>query len=50
MVTEWPQRKEVGRTRAATALRQRVLFDGRNLLDPVRMPELGFTHMSAGRP
>ncbi|MFE4617298.1 hypothetical protein ACFRJ7_14440 [Streptomyces sp. NPDC056747] len=50
VVTERPQRKETSRTRVATAMRQPVLFDGRNLLDPVRMRELGFTYMSAGRP
>ncbi|MFD8975569.1 hypothetical protein [Streptomyces sp. NPDC059593] len=50
VVTEWAQRKEVGRTRTSAAMRQPVLFDGRNLLDPVRMRELGFTYMSAGRP
>ncbi|MFB7608731.1 UDP-glucose dehydrogenase family protein [Streptomyces gardneri] len=50
VVTEWPQLKDVDWTRAATAMRQPVLFDGRNLLDPVRMRELGFTYMSVGRP
>ncbi|MFE5709681.1 UDP binding domain-containing protein, partial [Streptomyces sp. NPDC056501] len=50
VVTEWPQLKDVDWARAATAMRQPVLFDGRNLLDPARMRELGFTYMSVGRP
>jgi UDPglucose 6-dehydrogenase len=26
-----------------------VIFDGRNIYDPVRMRELGFTYMGLGR-
>ncbi|MFE5713440.1 UDP-glucose dehydrogenase family protein [Streptomyces sp. NPDC056501] len=50
VVTEWPQLKDVDWAGAATAMRRPVLFDGRNLLDPARMRELGFTYMSVGRP
>ncbi|WP_196454998.1 UDP binding domain-containing protein [Planomonospora sp. ID82291] len=50
VVTGWPQLKDVDWARAATAMRQPVLFGGRNLLDPARMRALGFTYLSVGRP
>ncbi|GAA1024433.1 UDP-glucose 6-dehydrogenase [Acrocarpospora pleiomorpha] len=50
VVTEWPQLKEVDWARAASVMRRPVLFDGRNLLDPVGMRTLGFTYISVGRP
>jgi UDPglucose 6-dehydrogenase len=50
VVTEWPQIKEVDWAHAAAVMRRPVLFDGRNLLDPASMRELGFTYMGVGRP
>jgi UDPglucose 6-dehydrogenase len=50
VVTEWPQLKEVDWARVASVMRQPVLYDGRNLLDPAGMRALGFTYISVGRP
>ncbi|MFJ3310317.1 UDP-glucose dehydrogenase family protein [Streptomyces sp. NPDC086549] len=49
VVTEWAQLREADWARAVERMRQPVLFDGRNLLDPARMRELGFTYMAVGR-
>ena len=35
--------------RLATALRQKLIFDGRNLYDPERLAELGWTYYAIGR-
>ncbi|MGG8410493.1 UDP-glucose dehydrogenase family protein [Streptomyces sp. 12297] len=50
VVTEWPQLKDADWAKAAGSMKTPVLFDGRNLLDPTQMRELGFTYMSVGRP
>jgi UDPglucose 6-dehydrogenase len=31
-------------------MRQRIIFDGRNIYNPQRMREAGFTYYSIGRP
>ena len=33
----------------AGSLRQKLIFDGRNLYDPERLAELGWTHYAIGR-
>jgi UDPglucose 6-dehydrogenase len=50
VVTEWAEYREPDFERLRGALRQPVIFDGRNLYDPERMRELGFRHYSIGRP
>jgi UDPglucose 6-dehydrogenase len=50
VVTQWSELKQADWARAVERMRQPVLFDGRNLLDPSRMSELGFTCMAVGRP
>lgn len=50
VVTQWSELKQADWARAVERMRQPVLFDGRNLLDPSRMSELGFTYMAVGRP
>ncbi|MFB8242412.1 UDP-glucose dehydrogenase family protein [Kitasatospora purpeofusca] len=49
VVTEWPQLQELAWDEAAAVMRRPLLFDGRNLLDPVQMGAIGFTYMSVGR-
>ncbi|MFC8452158.1 UDP-glucose dehydrogenase family protein [Kitasatospora sp. NPDC057223] len=49
VLTEWPQLLDVAWEAAAGQMRSAVLFDGRNLLDPARMREAGFTYLSVGR-
>lgn len=50
IVTEWPELAEVDWTEAHSNMRTPVIFDGRNLLDPARLREIGFRYTSVGRP
>ncbi|MGW0899181.1 UDP-glucose dehydrogenase family protein [Streptomyces goshikiensis] len=50
IVTEWPELAEVDWTEAHGLMRTPVMFDGRNLLDPTRLREIGFRYTSVGRP
>ncbi|MGW2986463.1 UDP-glucose dehydrogenase family protein [Streptomyces goshikiensis] len=50
IVTEWPELAEVDWTEAHGLMRTPVIFDGRNLLDPTRLREIGFRYTSVGRP
>jgi UDPglucose 6-dehydrogenase len=49
IATEWPQFAQVDFARARKVMRTPILLDGRNLLDPARMEELGFIYKSIGR-
>ena len=49
LVTEWPQLRDVDWPAAAAAMRQPVLIDGRNMLDPDTMRAAGFTYDAIGR-
>jgi len=49
VVTEWNRFRNPDFERIRKALRQPVIFDGRNLYEPERMKELGFTHYTIGR-
>ncbi len=49
IATEWPQFAQIDFARARKAMRTPILLDGRNLLDPARMEELGFIYKSIGR-
>ncbi|WP_280117074.1 UDP-glucose/GDP-mannose dehydrogenase family protein [Streptomyces platensis] len=49
VVTEWPELKTVDWSAAGRCMRRRLLFDGRNVLDPHAMASAGFTYMSVGR-
>ncbi|MEY9956771.1 UDP-glucose/GDP-mannose dehydrogenase family protein [Streptacidiphilus sp. MAP5-52] len=50
IVTEWPELRDMDWAQAAASMRAPVLFDGRNLLSPARMRELGFSYLAVGRP
>ncbi|MEV5238537.1 nucleotide sugar dehydrogenase [Streptomyces cinnamoneus] len=50
LVTEWPQLREVPWEEARGLMRRPVLYDGRNLLEPATMRDLGFRYLSVGRP
>lgn len=50
VVTEWAQYRNPLFGQLKLALKQPVIFDGRNLYRPERMRELGFVHYSIGRP
>jgi UDPglucose 6-dehydrogenase len=49
LVTEWPQLAELDWRAAAARMRNPLLIDGRNMLDPVAMREAGFTYEGIGR-
>jgi UDPglucose 6-dehydrogenase len=50
LVTEWNEFKFLNMERLKEAMRGSVLFDGRNVYDPVRMRRLGFDYHCIGRP
>lgn len=49
LVTEWNEFKQLDMERIAQSMRQRVLFDGRNIYEPERMRQLGFIYRGIGR-
>ncbi|MDB4948740.1 MAG: UDP-glucose 6-dehydrogenase [Gemmatimonadetes bacterium] len=50
VLTEWQPYRVPDFERIRLALREPVLFDGRNLWEPERMAALGFAYVSVGRP
>jgi UDPglucose 6-dehydrogenase len=49
VITEWNEFKQLDLARIRDSMRQPVLFDGRNIYDPVVMQQLGFTYRGFGR-
>ncbi|MGB9616623.1 MAG: UDP-glucose dehydrogenase family protein [Desulfomonilaceae bacterium] len=49
IVTEWNEFRYPDFERLKSALKEPVIFDGRNLYDPKKMHSLGFTYYSVGR-
>ncbi|HEV2210546.1 MAG TPA: UDP-glucose/GDP-mannose dehydrogenase family protein [Verrucomicrobiae bacterium] len=49
IATEWDEFKKLDLERARRNLTHPILFDGRNLFDPVQMEKLGFIYKSIGR-
>jgi UDPglucose 6-dehydrogenase len=49
IATEWPEFASVDFTEVHKRMLAPMVFDGRNLLDPVVMKELGFTYRGIGR-
>jgi UDPglucose 6-dehydrogenase len=50
VVTEWPELRELDWAAAGERMRNRVIVDGRNVLDPDAMRALGFMYEGIGRP
>jgi UDPglucose 6-dehydrogenase len=50
ILTEWPEYRSLDWNRIRASMMRPLLLDGRNLLDPVKMSELGFEYHSFGRP
>ena len=50
LLTEWDEFKSLDWKRLKKAMAHPTLIDGRNLFDPAKMRELGFTYRSVGRP
>ncbi len=49
VVTEWNEFRHPDMPRVKSLLKSPVLFDGRNIYDPARMREQGFTYYGIGR-
>jgi UDPglucose 6-dehydrogenase len=49
LVTEWPELQELDWAQAGERMRNRLLVDGRNVLDPAELRALGFTYEGVGR-
>src|SRR5207249_2235579 len=49
LVTEWQAFRNPNFERMKSMMRQPVIFDGRNIYDPIQVRELGFTYYSMGR-
>ncbi len=49
LVTEWPQLTQLDWAEAASRMRNPLLIDGRNMLEPAAMREAGFTYEGIGR-
>ena len=49
IMTEWPVFRTPEFDRLGKLLKNKAIFDGRNLYDPASMEELGFTYYSIGR-
>lgn len=50
ILTEWPEYVQLDWDRARPMMRQPVLVDGRNCLDPADIARLGFRYYAVGRP
>lgn len=49
IATEWPEFRELPWAEIKSPMRNPLVIDGRNLLDAVKMRELGFTYEGVGR-
>ncbi|MBP7963060.1 MAG: UDP-glucose/GDP-mannose dehydrogenase family protein [Caldilineaceae bacterium] len=49
VVTEWNEFKNLDLLRIKLSMAQPVIVDGRNIYDPARMVEMGFTYRGVGR-
>lgn len=49
VVTEWNEFRQLDLVKLAKELKDRVLFDGRNIYEPTRVKSLGFVYYGVGR-
>ena len=49
IVTEWPELRELDWAEAGERMRNRLLVDGRNMLDPDALAAHGFDYEGIGR-
>ncbi|MCX6035148.1 MAG: UDP-glucose 6-dehydrogenase, partial [Chloroflexi bacterium] len=49
VLTEWNEFKNIDLERVRDAMKKPLIFDGRNIYDPVEMRALGFTYRGVGR-
>jgi UDPglucose 6-dehydrogenase len=49
LVTEWPEFESIDWKTAASSMKQKILFDGRNFYDPAKLESIGFEYYCVGR-
>lgn len=49
IVTEWDEFKQIDLSQVKLLMKSPIIFDGRNIYDPVDMKDLGFKYYSVGR-
>jgi len=49
LVTEWTEFREPDFPRIANIMKDKVVFDGRNIFNPMKLRKLGFTYYGIGR-
>jgi UDPglucose 6-dehydrogenase len=49
IVTEWPEFRSVDWKKLKSKMKQALVFDGRNLFDPLKMKEAGVEYYGIGR-
>jgi UDPglucose 6-dehydrogenase len=49
VVTEWNEFKQLDLEQIKSLLKQSVIFDGRNIYDPIQMQEMGYSYRGIGR-
>lgn len=49
VITDWNEFRQIDLVRLAKGLKNRVLFDGRNIYEPTRVKNLGFMYYGVGR-
>jgi UDPglucose 6-dehydrogenase len=47
--TEWDEFRQLDLDKLRATMAQPIVLDGRNIFDPVKMKQLGFTYQSVGR-
>jgi UDPglucose 6-dehydrogenase len=50
LLTEWPEFRDLDWARVRDSMQRPLVLDGRNLLEPAAMRQLGFEYHSIGRP
>jgi len=49
VITEWNEFKQLDLAKLKSLLKTPVIYDGRNIYDPVTVKALGFTYRAIGR-
>jgi UDPglucose 6-dehydrogenase len=49
ILTEWNEFRNPDFEKINAALKNKIIFDGRNIFDPKKMKDIGYTYFSIGR-
>ena len=49
VVTEWNEFRQIDLKKVGNLMKEKVIIDGRNIYDPEKVKELGFTYVGVGR-